>query len=262
MDNLFPWYDSGWLSSYVRAKQLIKSDCPHKYLDFIDALEPLRTRLDFQTIKIDRMFDRETTIEIQDLITKLQQTELEQHEFFKFGRFVVHDLDYFNRLQAQITPLVSDIVGELVEPSYNFLSLYNNLGVCGVHLDAPLAKYTLDVCIEQSHPWPIYFSQVRAWPEEFEDRTDWEQAIETDPQNIFTAHELTAGEAVIFSGSSQWHYRKRIPRQLDHNFCHLIFFHFIPAGMSHLIKPKNWAKIFDIPELNSIIKTSGSKLAT
>lgn len=256
MDNLFPWYDSVWLSSYVRAKQLIQNEYPHKYLDFVNALEPLRTRLDFQTIKVDWLFDRETTIEIQDLITKLQQTELEKHEFFKFGRFVVHDLDYFDRLQAQLTPLVSDLVGELVEPSYNFLSLYNNLGVCKVHLDAPLAKYTLDVCIEQSHPWPIYFSQVQAWPEDFEDRTDWEQAIETDPHNIFTAHELAAGEAVIFSGSSQWHYRKRIPRQLDNNFCHLIFFHFIPAGMSHMIKPKNWAEIFDLPELNSLLSIS------
>lgn len=97
----------------------------------------------------------------------------------------------------------------------------------------------------------IYFSQVREWPEQFEVRADWERSIETDPHNIFTAYELSAGEAVIFSGSSQWHYRKRITQQLANNFCNLIFFHFIPQGMSDIIRPKNWSKIFDISELSN-----------
>jgi hypothetical protein len=256
ISDIFPWYDSGWLSNYVRAKQLIQTEYPDKYADFVNKFQPLRTNLDFQTIKIDRLFDRAIIIEIQNLITKLQQAEIEQHEIFRFGRLVVHDLDYFNQLQAKITPLVSELVGEPVEPSYNFLSLYNNLGVCRVHMDAPYAKYTLDACIEQSHPWPIYFSQVQAWPENFEHRDDWERAILTDPHNTFTEWELSAGEAVIFSGSSQWHYRQRIPQQLERNFCHLIFFHFMPCGMSGTIDPDNWAKIFDLPELDRVIFTT------
>ena len=60
MEQNFPWYDSDWLSAYVRAKRLIQSDYPHKYLEFVDTLQPLRTRLDFQTIAIDNLFDRET----------------------------------------------------------------------------------------------------------------------------------------------------------------------------------------------------------
>jgi hypothetical protein len=202
-----------------------------------------------------RTFER-----IEDSIVTLNKSELEQHELLRFGRFVVHDYDYFTQLHQLITPLVSDLVGELVEPIYNFLSLYNNLGVCRVHMDAPYAKYTLDICIDRSDPWPIYFSQVQEWPEHFHNRSNWEQSIETDPANIFTAHDLSPRQAVIFSGSSQWHYRKRIPQKIDNNFCHLLFFHFTPKGMADKIDPHNWATLFDLPELARSTDCSNSTL--
>ena len=78
--------------------------------------------------------------------------ELEKQELFNFGRLVVHDHPYFNQIQNTMTDLVSEIAQEPVEAYYNFLSLYNNLGVCEVHMDALSAKWTLDVCINQSDP--------------------------------------------------------------------------------------------------------------
>lgn len=256
MNDIFPWYDSGWLSSYVRVKQLIQQDYPHKYAEFTETLKCLKTRLDFKNIEIDRIFDNATFSQIEKSIAAIVPTELERHEFLQFGRYVVHDRADFTRLHHRITPLVSELVGELVEPSYNFLSLYNNLGICRVHMDAPYAKYTLDVCIDRSHDWPIYFSQVKEWPEELQLGVNWEREIIADPANIFTACDLQPRQAVIFSGSSQWHYRQRIPQQVDNNFCHLLFFHFIPHGMASTIDPHNWATLFDIPKLSEIIVES------
>jgi hypothetical protein len=63
-------------------------------------------------------------------------------------------------MQRELVARVSDLVGEEVEPSYNFLSLYTRMGIFEPHLDAPSAKWTLDICIDQSEPWPIYFSQI------------------------------------------------------------------------------------------------------
>jgi hypothetical protein len=260
MKNLFPWYDSNWLSSYVHAKNCIRTHYPSKYKKFLDVLAPLRTRLDFETIRISDIFDAETLVEIKKLIVKSKHEELEKHEFFTFGRMVIHNHPYFDRLQNLLTTLVSDRVGEDVEPSYNFLSLYNNLGVCDIHMDAPKVKYTLDICIEQSNPWPISISQVQPWPEQFKYHQGWEETIKNDPNNKFISDTLHAGEAIIFSGSSQWHYRERIPKKTDNNFCHLIFFHFIPKGMSQILKPKNWAALFDIPELNNVILQSPSRV--
>ncbi len=36
------------------------------------------------------------------------------------------------------------------------------------HMDAPDAMWTLDICLEQSEPWPISFSQPVDWPENFQ----------------------------------------------------------------------------------------------
>jgi hypothetical protein len=88
-----------------------------------------------------------------------------------------------------------------------------------MHLDAPSAKWTFDYCIEQSGSWPIHLSQVRPWPETWaNDDPDWEATVRNDPDNQFSPIELQEGEAIIFSGSSQWHYRDRIytprPQQL------------------------------------------------
>jgi hypothetical protein len=275
MQNAFPWYDSNWLTAYCRAKEFIQRHYPHKYAEFIDAFQPLRTDPNFNTLRLKTVFDTATLQHIKALIQTLQPSELEQHEFLRFGRFVVHDHPYFNQLQQDLTAFVSDRVGEAVEPNYNFLSLYNNLGTCGVHMDAPLAKWTLDICIEQSHPWPIHISQVQPWPEHFgngsaetqsaetqhtQTQHAWAQRIKQNANHQFTAYTLQPGDGIIFSGSSQWHYRDRIPNQTEQNFCHLIFFHFIPAGLKPLLHPQTWATQFDIPELGSALVASSASV--
>ena len=163
------------------------------------------------------------------------------------------DLPYVTELQHKITDLVGEQVGEAVEPCYNFLSLYKEMGVCHVHMDAPFAKWTVDYCIEQSAMWPIHFSKIVAWPEDWENPgDDWQDVIKNNPDNQFKPQEMDEGEALIFSGSSQWHYRNAIERQLDTNFCHLLFFHFIPAGTKEMKVPSNWKDIFDIPEIGEL----------
>ena len=147
-------------------------------------------------------------------------------------------------------PQVSAWVGEVVEPSYNFLSLYNNLGVCKPHMDAPSAKWTVDYCISQSEPWPIHFSQIVPWPEDWQDTgDDWADRIKRDPQHQFCTQVLQEGQAVVFGGSSQWHYRDRIARSQRNNFCTLAFFHFVPKGLRPLINPATWPELFGIAEL-------------
>lgn len=261
MKKRYPWYDSCWLSSYVQTKQFLKGQYPKQYQDFIELLSPLQTSPNFSTLKLDQVFKPLVMAQIKDLIQDLRKEELEKHEFFDFGRFIVHDHPYFIKLQHEINDFVGEAVGEAIEPQYNFLSLYNNFGVCAVHMDAPLAKWTLDVCIEQSEPWPIHFSQVLPWPESFEATgRDWETQIKNNPEHHFNAYTLNKGEAIIFSGSSQWHYRDRILKNAKDSFCHLIFFHFIPAGTSEIVDPKNWSRLLGVPELNQIVEQMGSSI--
>jgi len=261
--NDYPWYDSLWLSAYTKAKDLLEKYHPDRLADFVDAMDVLKTRSNFEAVKLDGIFDDSTIKEIKNIASRFESSELEKDELLSFGRQVVHRDARFTKLQENVTGLVSEIVGEAVEPGYNFLSLYNNLGVLPVHMDAPPAKWTLDYCIEQSEVWSIYLSQVRPWPEDFEilEGQSWEQQIRDDPENKFTEHRLHEGEAIVFGGSSQWHYRDRIIKKQEENFCHLLFFHFIPKGTKDLVNPKKWAEFFGIPELKEVAQKTTNATA-
>lgn len=250
----FPWYDSVWLTSYVRAKQCISEHHPEKLADFIHAFEILRTPMDFKIKEVANLFDATTHGKLRDLASQLRKDDFEFHELLNFGRLVVHNHPFVSQLQSGLTDTVSDWVGEKVEPCYNFLSLYNNLGVCLPHMDAPSAKWTVDYCIQQSDPWPIYFSEIQPWPEAWEQtEPDWSNQIKNSPGSQYKSYELQERQAIVFSGSSQWHFRDRIRQKQQDNFCYLVFFHFIPQGAKNLTDQECWADLFGIPELQNII---------
>ncbi len=106
---------------------------------FVEAFRVLHTRQDFETTLVKQPFDDACLSDIRRVATSLRPTDLELHEARSFGRFIVHDHPFFTELQERVAPFVSDIVGERVESGYNFLSLYTNMGVCPVHMDAPQA---------------------------------------------------------------------------------------------------------------------------
>jgi hypothetical protein len=247
---VYPWYDSVWLARYARAKAVIQRVRPEKLPEFVDTFEVLRTRPDFEVKEFPQVFGDPVLRDLERVIRELKATQLERHEVNAFGRFIVHDHPLITELQQSIVDLASEAAGEPVEPYYNFVSLYTELGVCPVHMDAPNAKWTLDLCVRQSEPWPIHLSQVVPWPEDTEyDGDDWEESIKRDPGNRFESYSLEPGGAIFFSGSSQWHYRDPHPGDGEDQFCDLVFFHFVPRGMKEKVRPENWARLFGVPEL-------------
>lgn len=253
---IYPWYDSIWLQKYTLAKQIIRDVKPLVLDAFEETMRPLRTSSGFSVKTLDKVFDDSTLEKIRSTVRTLQPADFELHEARQFKRFIVHDHPYFTELQQQLTALMSATVGEAVEPSYNFLSLYTASGVCPVHMDSPEAKWTLDVCIDQSEPWPIWISDVQAWPEVTDEgglgpwhRDGWEHFIKLSPAANFKPYTMSAGQAIVFSGSSQWHYRDAMPARSAAARCDLLFFHFVPAGMKERVRASNWSRVFEIPEL-------------
>ena len=253
MQSALSWYDSIWLEDYFAARAKVRATRPDREADFVAAFDPLRTDPAFRAKIVRGFADAAFLAEVRDTIASLPKDRLEFHEARRFGRFVVHDEPVFVRMQAALVERMSELVGEEVEASYNFLSMYTRMGVCGMHLDAPSAKWTLDICIDQSEPWPIHFSRTVDWPERPEDLADdWEARLKADPALEFRSALLMPGDAVVFSGSSQWHYRDPIPQVATGAFCTLLFFHFIPEGAGHLVDPHRWAEFFDMPELATV----------
>ncbi|MEY2879754.1 MAG: hypothetical protein RLZZ15_2134 [Verrucomicrobiota bacterium] len=253
-----PWYDAIWLRQYLLAKEILGRVRPDLLADFVAAFDRLRTRPGFTTQHVRRVFDDTTIKTIQQTIRGLRTDRIKTHETKTLGRLLVHGHPYFTQLQRELTPFVSELAGEKVEPSYNFLSLYTKFGVCPIHMDAPRAKWTLDICIEQTEPWPIHFSQVIPWQENFgHTGENWQEELKRDPQLKFTAHTLHPGEAILFSGSSQWHYRNPLAPASGQGSCKLLFFHYVPEGMAQIADATKWAQIFGVPELREVDQVTG-----
>jgi hypothetical protein len=253
MGSELKWYDSGWLSKFLAAKDIIAQVSPSKLEAFVSSFRVLRTDPTFTVRDAISIFDPDTLADIKGIIRSIPINAMDMHEIKRFGRLVLHDHATFTAMQCKLVDKVSELVGEEVEPTYNFLCLYSRFGICEPHLDAPSAKWTLDVCIDQSEPWPIHFSQIVPWPEERLDlEDDWQSAIRNLPHLEFQSKELIPGNGIVFSGSSQWHYRDALPQSKSTGFCDLLFFHYIPKGASEIVRPRNWARLFEVPELGTI----------
>jgi hypothetical protein len=136
--------------------------------------------------------------EIEHLKTLTAQDGIELDE--NFQRIGFPNDPFLRELHHMITGRFSMMIGENVQPSYCYTSMYfKGKGICPEHTDRPQCVYTLDLCVNQNEPWPI---------------------------NVAGAdYILNEGDALIYSGTGHRHYRERI--QPD-NYCDLLFFHFVP----------------------------------
>ncbi len=247
---MFPWYDSHWLSYFNTAKSRLEAEDHEKLAEFIDAMSvflvPADTKAPFLC---DDILDAEVLATIRAEVAAQSADKLEKDELAAFGRDVVHDNPLLLELQGSIAESVSELAGEELEVSYNFLSLYRNDGRCPVHMDAPEAMWTLDICLDQSQEWPIYISETVEWPTESTpyETPEWEAVIKDSVE--FKPFVMKPGQALLFAGSSQWHYRDPMPQATADDFCTLLFFHFIPKGAGELVNYRNWPKLFDSPGL-------------
>ncbi|MFN3552479.1 MAG: hypothetical protein ACK4UL_05150 [Novosphingobium meiothermophilum] len=252
----FGWYDSIWLRKYFDARAIIAKVAPGRLAEFEAAMAVFRTDPAYEVKTLRGYLDEARLREMRETISAIPRDSLELHEAQKFGRLVVHDWPPFTAMQAEIAAMVSELAGEALEPCYNFLSMYLKRGVCEPHLDTPQAKWTFDLCIDQGEPWPIHFTEIMPWPESREALIeDWIAVKEGRSAHRIQSVALEPGDALLFSGPSQWHWRDPIPQAKPGTraFCDLLFFHFIPAGTAELVEPENWARLFDLPELAEIL---------
>jgi len=197
---------------------------------------------------IDDVFDPATHASIIAVSrsAKPDPTLPQAHENADFGRDVLWDIPSFLELQEQLRAMISERVGQPLVSCYNFLSLYGASGKCDLHMDHPNAMYTFDYCIEQDAIWPIHLSRTVPWPTAQDAAQFDPERIIADPAYDFADHRLRPNQALLFCGSSQWHYRR--PKTAG-GFCNLLFFHYYPAGCEALVEPRQWAEHFGVPEL-------------
>jgi hypothetical protein len=158
-----------------------------------------------------------------------------EYEGEHFSRFMAQNVGIFQHIHNQLVDFASEQFGEEVKPSYSFLSMYDDNGICPLHIDRDQCLYTIDYLIRQDspEPWPIYIGQ----PISDEERNEVALAGMAHPEDEhtifrikerqnFTKVELQPNDAVLYSGTHQWHYRDHIPS----GTADLAFFHFVPEA--------------------------------
>jgi hypothetical protein len=148
-----------------------------------------------------------------------------------FVRRYAHNVPYFVNIHRQLTDFASEQFGEPLKPSYSFLSMYDDNGICPLHIDRPQCYRTIDYLIQQdqTEPWPIRIGeymteeQRQALDESEAGHPQTEEEIaERIAAETWTDVLLEPNDAVLYSGTHQWHYRpQRLKGKAD-----LIFFHF------------------------------------
>lgn len=152
----------------------------------------------------------------------------------EFVRTYAHNVPYFVNIHRQLGEFASDLFGEKVKPSYSFLSMYQDGGICPLHIDRPQCRYTIDYLIrqDQSESWPIHIGDHmtdvdRAAVDEAGTGHPQGDDIQAriDAENWHTVL-LEPNDAVCYSGTHSWHYRsQRLVGTAD-----LVFFHFVPEA--------------------------------
>lgn len=245
------WYDSHFLRRLEVAKHYLAEVRPDALDTFIEGFAALKPPAGFRETLIDDVFDAETCAALltHSRTAQVEVFDKQAAENTAFGREVVWDYPFFVALQEQVRPRIEALVGRPLVSSYNFLSRYGANGKCGLHMDHPDAMYTFDYCIEQDAVWPIYVSRVTDWPTADFARSFDPEAVIADPDYDFAERLLRPNQALLFNGSSQWHYRR--PKTAG-GFCHLLFFHYFPAGCEKLVAPDRWAGHFGVAELEAL----------
>lgn len=260
------WYDANFLILFEAAKMLLGYTNPDRAAGFAAAFAPLRTNPGFRPGLIPGLLDAGQLKSLRDAIADAGSDLLERHETTMFGRTVLHNLPAIDPLHRELAERVGKLAGEPVTPAYSFVSLYGCQGSLPPHLDEPVSKWTIDICIDQNVEWPIHFSRVTDWPTAAQ-MQEAGPPQPGDPDLGFRSVTLHPGDAVLFSGSAQWHYRDPMPDQKA-GFCHLLFLHYHPQGTEALVYPERWADHFGLPELAVLntayrmVRKSGSPMQT
>lgn len=130
----------------------------------------------------------------------------------KFNRWSLHNPSLLMKFHKSrlLTDRAEIIFPEPVKPSYCYLSLYGPEGICPGHIDRPQCVYTIDLCISQKQPWPIFVGKS-------EDDKRGKEFL------------LNENEALCYSGTGQWHYRNKVQ---PGNLVTMAFFHFVPMNFT------------------------------
>jgi hypothetical protein len=148
---------------------------------------------------IHELFTFEKRLEI---IENIPTMDKEHHTWDESLQRFAYSSDYLTKLGESLETTAREVfVSKELKLSYVLYVKYaNNGSSLFKHTDTNACTYTIDYCLNQEYPWPLY--------------------VEDDPYAVFS------NEALCYYGEKQIHWREKqdLPSE---NFVEMIFFHFV-----------------------------------
>ncbi len=154
------------------------------------------------------------------LYQRFQQDGIEHPDWFIADHqcpksLSVYNYRWFVELLVEQIPLMSQVVGELVLPTYTYARLYRHGELLKKHRDRPACEISVTLHLgSDGSGWPIYL---------------------TRPDGSVAEVELKAGQGVVYLGCQSRHWRNEFAGQHYGQ----VFLHYVKS------RGDNWGQVFD-----------------
>lgn len=100
-----------------------------------------------------------------------------------------------------LTPIISELTGADLLPSYNYFRIYQKGDICRVHSDRPSCEHSVSLTLISSDglPWPLQVGSVPVKGEE--------PCVDDFGDEPFSSVEMNPGDAVLYRGIDLRHGR-------------------------------------------------------
>lgn len=173
-------------------------------------------RIQFQEqgiIVIREMFTAQQTQVLADAFfnnPEYFKREAKSAYFSGLNRFSTHNAPMQRYYHVAISQFIASLLPSRIKPSYVFSGCYEKQSDLAKHVDSrPACSWNLSVATSASHP-----SLINQWPLFIESHQQRHQI------------HLAVGDAVLYSGVNDLHWRDQLPSPLDWALCTI--FHFAP----------------------------------
>lgn len=139
-------------------------------------------------------------------------------------------------IHKMLTPVMSEIVGEPVKPSYCYAASYKDCAILNPHTDRLACEFSISLQVDYEpeppghlSPWALYVEPFQ-WSGDLPDKgaqLDWDKY--SDENTAGTAVHLANGDGLVYKGRELVHYRHALPA--GHRSTSL-FFHYVAADFN------------------------------
>lgn len=144
---------------------------------------------------------KEEFLKLQEYVKNLEKKHLGfSKEFNRYefgGDFLLNEIH-----EKLIDTAKTFFESDTLKPSFNFGAWYFNNASLEKHKDVSPCTYSIDLCVYQKTPWPLYIDGI--------------------------PYILEENDAVLYYGESQIHWREEFPDPENNVVCNLFFFYAEP----------------------------------